>query len=207
MPAAVAVHDVPLLVEKQMAAAYHLVVVVDAPVDLRVERLAAARRMSQAQARSRIAAQADEAARRAAADVWLDNSGSPPDLLEAVEELWRHRVAPFADNLAAGRPAPGRADEPDAAARRRLVARVRAALGGRLGEVSWSTAERGVQVRLRGEAASALADAGDAVAESAGYALSPVLPHDAVRENGMRRYLSCDPGRAGSALSVVAFTV
>ena len=36
---AVLVHDVPLLVEKRMGAGYHLVVVVDAPVEDRVRRL------------------------------------------------------------------------------------------------------------------------------------------------------------------------
>jgi dephospho-CoA kinase len=36
---AVVVHDVPLLVEKGMAARYQLVVVVDAPVEVRVGRL------------------------------------------------------------------------------------------------------------------------------------------------------------------------
>ena len=43
-------------------------------------------------ARARIAAQADDAARRAAADVWLDNSGAPGDLEAAVDVLW-HRAS------------------------------------------------------------------------------------------------------------------
>ena len=38
-PDQVVVHDVPLLVEKGMGAAYHLVLVVDAPVEVRVARL------------------------------------------------------------------------------------------------------------------------------------------------------------------------
>ena len=42
-----------------------------------MQRLVEQRGMPEADARARIAAQADDAARRAAADVWLDNSGDP----------------------------------------------------------------------------------------------------------------------------------
>ena len=68
-------HDVPLLVENGMGAAFALVLVVDAPVDVRVTRLVEARGMTVEDARARMAAQADDDARRAAADVWLENAG------------------------------------------------------------------------------------------------------------------------------------
>lgn len=90
---AVVVHDVPLLVEKGMAPAYDLVVVVDAPVEQRVRRLVG-RGMSEPDARARIAAQATEEERRAVADVWLQNDGSPEDLVEQVDRLWRERLEP-----------------------------------------------------------------------------------------------------------------
>ncbi|HWM02188.1 MAG TPA: dephospho-CoA kinase, partial [Actinophytocola sp.] len=70
---AIVVHDVPLLVENKLGPAYHLVLVVDAPVETRVARVLRDRGMSEQDARARVAAQADEPARRAAADVWLDN--------------------------------------------------------------------------------------------------------------------------------------
>jgi dephospho-CoA kinase len=89
---AVVVHDVPLLVEKAMAPAYDLVVVVDAPVERRVQRLVG-RGLSEADARARIAAQATEAERRAVADVWLDNDGDVAALAAAVDALWQERLA------------------------------------------------------------------------------------------------------------------
>lgn len=97
-PDAVLVHDVPLLVEKQIGAGYHLVVVVDAPVELRVERLGG-RGMAAADARARIRAQATSEQRRAAADVWLDNAGSAADLVGSVDRLWTRRLVPFRDNV------------------------------------------------------------------------------------------------------------
>ena len=98
--------DIPLLVEGGMAARFPLVVVVHADATVRVRRLVEQRGMPEADARARIAAQADDAARRAVADVWLDNSGAPEALAAAVDALWDRRLVPFAADLAAGRPAP-----------------------------------------------------------------------------------------------------
>ena len=86
-PEAVVVHDVPLLVEKSLQDAYDLVVVVEAPEDVRLARLAA-RGLTREQARSRMAAQADDASRRAVADVLLPNAGDLEDLARAVDGLW-----------------------------------------------------------------------------------------------------------------------
>jgi dephospho-CoA kinase len=84
---AVVVMDVPLLVEAARGG-YDVVVVVEAPEEARLERLAA-RGMAPADARSRMTAQATDADRRALADFVLDNSGSPADLERQVDELWR----------------------------------------------------------------------------------------------------------------------
>ena len=97
------VHDMPLIVEKGMAGEYHLVVVVDTVEEERVRRLVDLRGMAEGEARSRIAAQASDAERRAVADVLLDNNGTPADLIAQVDRLWQERLIPFADNLAAGR--------------------------------------------------------------------------------------------------------
>jgi dephospho-CoA kinase len=135
-PGAVLVHDVPLLVEKRMGAGYHLVVVVDAPEEVRLARLVAARGMSEHDARARVRAQAAADDRRAAADVWLDNRGDEPALVAAVDALWRDRLVPYAENLRARRPAPRPAvvavvpyDPTWPAQGARVVARIRAAVG------------------------------------------------------------------------------
>lgn len=103
---AVVVHDVPLLVEKHYGPGYHLVVVVGADEETRVKRLMRTRGMTEADARSRIAAQASDEQRRAAADVWIANDGGQDDLLAAVDELWESRLVPFEQNVRLGRRAP-----------------------------------------------------------------------------------------------------
>lgn len=93
---AVVVHDVPLIVEKSLAGDYDLVVVVGADEEVRLDRLVRDRGMSRQDALARIRAQATDEERRAVADVWLDNSGTPEELLAQVRELWRERLAPAA---------------------------------------------------------------------------------------------------------------
>jgi len=96
---AVVVHDVPLLVEAHMGAAYHLVLVVDAPEEVRVHRVVHHRGMGEEDARARIRTQAGEADRRAAADVWLDNGGSPDEVLSVVDALWADRLVRYEANV------------------------------------------------------------------------------------------------------------
>lgn len=136
-PDAIVVHDVPLLVENGLAPNYHLVIVVDAPAETRVDRLVTARGMSEVDVRARIAAQASEAARRAAADVWLDNSGAPDEILAAVDALWADRLVRYESNVRLHRKATygsPRLCEPDPtwpAQAERLAARIRRAAGER----------------------------------------------------------------------------
>ena len=91
---AVWVHDVPLLVENGLAPNYQLVVVVDAPVETRVRRLVG-RGMGEDDARARIRAQATEVQRRAVADVWIDNAGTPEQAAAQVDACWQDRIAPL----------------------------------------------------------------------------------------------------------------
>jgi len=131
---AVVVQDVPLLVETGSPAAFALVVVVHADAEDRVRRLVESRGMAEADARARIGAQASDEARRAAADVVLDNGGSPRDLRTAVDALWHHRLVPFEDNLRHRRPVPPAPDPVDpeprwAADGARLAARAARAAG------------------------------------------------------------------------------
>lgn len=85
---AVVVHDVPLLVENGMGAAFALVVVVDAPVDVRVRRLVETRDMTVEDARARMAAQAGDEQRREVADAVIDNDGSREALAARVAAVW-----------------------------------------------------------------------------------------------------------------------
>ena len=90
---AVVVHDVPLLVETGQAGSYDVVLVVEADAETRVRRLVQ-RGLAEDDARARIAAQATDAQRRAAADVVLDNSGTPEELAAQVDRFWTERVEP-----------------------------------------------------------------------------------------------------------------
>lgn len=133
---AVIVQDVPLLVEGAMAASFPLVMVVHTPEPERIRRLVEDRGMTEDAARARIAAQADDEARRAAADVWLDNSGSADAVRAAVDEIWKDRLLPF-DAALRGGPLPQlrRVEQvaPDPAWAQqyeRLAARVARAVGG-----------------------------------------------------------------------------
>ena len=92
-PDAVVVNDVPLLVETGQAAAYDLVLVVEADPDTRVARLVD-RGLTAEDARARMAAQASDEQRRSVADVVLDNSGTPDELAAQVDRFWAERVAP-----------------------------------------------------------------------------------------------------------------
>jgi dephospho-CoA kinase len=91
---AVVVDDVPLLVETDAAGAFDLVLVVAAPEPVRIERLGRDRGMSTAEARSRIAAQATDEQRAAAADVVIDNDGTEADLTAEVDRVWRDLIEP-----------------------------------------------------------------------------------------------------------------
>ncbi len=87
-PGPVIVHDVPLLAESRGRAGFDVVIVVDVPPELQVERLVSLRGMAPDQARARRAAQASREQRLAVADVVIDNSGSLADLDRRVAAVW-----------------------------------------------------------------------------------------------------------------------
>jgi dephospho-CoA kinase len=86
---AVVVLDVPLLVESQQASArgYQAVVVVEAPRELRLDRLEE-RGLERADAEARMAAQATDEERRAVATHLIENSGDLAALEAQVDRLW-----------------------------------------------------------------------------------------------------------------------
>lgn len=96
---AVVVQDIPLLVETGQQRNFHLVLVVDAPEDVRLQRMTGHRGMTESDARSRMAAQASRQDRLDAADVVLTNAGTRGELLAVVDRLWNERLVPFARNI------------------------------------------------------------------------------------------------------------
>lgn len=86
---AVVVYDMPLLVEQgpQALAGWDAIVVVDAPDEVRLERLLA-RGMEREDATRRLEAQVGREERRAVADHVLDNSGDLSSLARQVDDLW-----------------------------------------------------------------------------------------------------------------------
>jgi dephospho-CoA kinase len=85
---AVVVHDVPLLVETGRAADYDVVVVVDTPESMRIERLRAAKGWDAATSQARMDAQAGREERLSQADEVLVNDGDLETLLAGVDALW-----------------------------------------------------------------------------------------------------------------------
>lgn len=195
-PDAVVVQDIPLLVEGGMARRFALVVVVHADAEVRVARLGEHRGMAAADAWARIAAQAGDDDRRASADVWLDNSGTPADLTAALDRLWDARIVAFEENVRADRAAPAPAhpvpaDTGWAPAAARLVARVTAAAG-----------DHGRGVAHIGATAVAGLPAADVLQLQIGVAGLPAADgmRAALREVGFVRrapdhFASADPGR------------
>lgn len=90
--APVVVYDMPLLVENGLAEFHDVVVVVDVPVEVQLDRLVRDRGMDEREARNRIAAQATREQRRAVADHVIDNTGSLADLDSRIDALWAELI-------------------------------------------------------------------------------------------------------------------
>jgi dephospho-CoA kinase len=84
---AVVVHDVPLLVESKRGFDYGAVIVVEAPLEMRLDRLEG-RGVSRADARRRIELQATDEDRRKVATWVVDNSGDVGRLEKQISEIW-----------------------------------------------------------------------------------------------------------------------
>lgn len=85
---AVVVYDMPLLVESGQSDVVDLVVVVDVPEHIQVERAVTLRGLEEEDVRRRMALQASREDRRSAADVVIDNSGSLVLTEFQVDDLW-----------------------------------------------------------------------------------------------------------------------
>jgi dephospho-CoA kinase len=86
--ATIVVHVIPLLFETGMEAQFDAVVVVDAPEEVRLERLVTTRSLSGQDARAMIDAQQPAAPKRSRADHVIDNIGTLDDLKERARAVW-----------------------------------------------------------------------------------------------------------------------
>jgi dephospho-CoA kinase len=87
------VADVPLLFEVGMADDFDVLVLVDAPEEVRLERLVQGRGLDAEEARRMIAAQMPSELKRARADHVLANTGTIGDLEDRARALWRVLLA------------------------------------------------------------------------------------------------------------------
>ena len=88
-----AVLDVPLLFEAGWDVLADEVWVVALPAEEQLARLLARdKAMSEEEARARISAQMPLAEKCARADIVIDNSGTPEETRECIEQLWRERI-------------------------------------------------------------------------------------------------------------------
>ena len=86
--AQVVVYDMPLLVETGQADLVDLVVVVDVPEEVQVDRAVRLRGLDEADVRRRMEVQATRGERRAAAGVVIDNAGDVAWTQTQVDALW-----------------------------------------------------------------------------------------------------------------------
>ena len=100
--AEVVVYDMPLLVETGQADLVDLVVVVDVPEAVQLDRAVRLRGLDEADVHRRMSVQASREDRLARADVVIDNSGGLPQTHEQVDQLWDRLVESEVSNTVDG---------------------------------------------------------------------------------------------------------
>lgn len=89
----VLVHDIPLIdVDSPLVENADLVLVVEAPIEARVDRLATNRGMPVDEAYARIDAQPDDFEREKMADVLIRNDGNLAQLRKRVDKFWENLI-------------------------------------------------------------------------------------------------------------------
>ncbi|HEY8468717.1 MAG TPA: dephospho-CoA kinase [Longimicrobiales bacterium] len=86
---AIVVNDIPLLFEAGLEDQFDVVVLVDAPEEVRLERLVRDRGLTPDEARRMIEAQMPAEPKRRRADVVIDNAGTLEELEACAERVWR----------------------------------------------------------------------------------------------------------------------
>jgi dephospho-CoA kinase len=102
-PGSIVVHDVPLLVESTRGYDYAAVIVVEAPLETRLDRLEQ-RGVPRDDARRRIELQASDEERRKVATWVLDNGGDLTALERQIDPIWDELRRRAADEQAAAQP-------------------------------------------------------------------------------------------------------
>ena len=87
------IYEIPLLVETNAASKFDKVITVEAPLELRIQRLKS-RGLLQSDIEKRISNQATPEQRRAIADIQIENDGTEEELLRKVEAIWEELNAP-----------------------------------------------------------------------------------------------------------------
>lgn len=204
------IHEVPLLVEKDLARQYQLTINVETLLDVRRARLEQ-RGLTPSDIDARLGLQVSDEERRSRCDVTMTNNEEPSSLQNKLHDLWRNRIKPFGENLALNRLAPRQAraeilpyqsEWPNAAAR--LIERLEYQLpDAHIAHVG-STSVPGlgakdvidIQVSV-----SELNDRYDDPMRRAGFVLNPDVNRDVPRPSAAeevwakRFYQSCDPAR------------
>ncbi len=85
---AIVVHEIPLLFEVGLQDRVDLVVLVDAPEEERLRRIVEGRRLDRSEASEMIGAQMSADAKRARADIIIDNDGGIAELERKAERAW-----------------------------------------------------------------------------------------------------------------------
>ena len=81
------IYEIPLLVETNAAEKFDLVITVEAPIDVRIERLKK-RGLLQSEIEKRIANQVTPEVRKEVANIVIENDGDEEALLRKVEAIW-----------------------------------------------------------------------------------------------------------------------
>jgi dephospho-CoA kinase len=84
----VIVYTIPLFVESKSRLQFDKVVAISCDEGVRVRRLIDSRGMNEAEARSRVAAQATDSQREAVADLVIDSNCSPEELIQKADEIY-----------------------------------------------------------------------------------------------------------------------
>ena len=85
----VIVYTIPLFVESKSKLQFDKVVAISCDEDVRVRRLVESRGMSEAEARSRISAQAKDSQREAVADIVIDSNCSLAELIQKADAIYQ----------------------------------------------------------------------------------------------------------------------
>lgn len=89
---------IPLLFERKMVDNFDTIVLVDAPRELRMERLLETRGLDEAEAMNMIASQMPAELKRARADYVIENTGPLESLRDDVDALWESLLGKTADS-------------------------------------------------------------------------------------------------------------